>query len=173
MKRLTLALGMALLLVPTVAGAAPSPALNVIGMAKVGPSHNAGCTGIAQGCLTANGTFKGKPIAEGSFTLNFTVDWSKAKKTSTGATCATAGGTVELTAKNGDALQLDETGKICKGGKSKYPYRFNGSYSISGGANKYAQDGAGDGKASWQMLPANRLRVFAVGQFSMTTRQPQ
>jgi hypothetical protein len=172
MKKVILALGLALFLLPTVAGAASSPAMNVIGMGKVGTSNDSSCPGIAKGCLTATGTFRGKPIANGSFTLHFTVDWTKTTKSSTGGTCGTGGGSVELTAKNGDMLQLSETGKVCKGGKSAYPYSFNGSYSVNGGANKYSDVGVGNGKASWQFLPANRIRTFAVGAFRLDTRPP-
>jgi hypothetical protein len=170
MKKAILALLVALAL-PAVVGAASTPALSEQGSGKAGAAESS-CAGINQGCMSVTGTFKGKPIAAGSFTAKFTVDWSRAKKTSTGATCATGGGSVELTGKGGDALSLSETGKLCKGGKSQYPFRFNGTYSITGGAGKYESTGVGSGKASWQQLPAGKIRVFAVGGFSMKTRPP-
>jgi|SRR5579872_1905347 len=169
MKKALLVLAAAALLTPALAGASTS--LLVTGMGKVGAS-SAGCGGLAQGCLNATGTFKGRPIALGSWTAKFTVDWSHTVSIA-GATCATAGGTVDITGKSGNSLTLDETGKICKGGKSAYPYRFNGSYTIDAGGGIYATEGTGKGKASWQVLPANRLRLNAVGSFALSSRPPQ
>lgn len=160
----------AALLVP--AANAASPGLIVTGMGKLGPSQNASCSSIAQGCLAGTGTFRGHPIARGSFVGRFTVNWSRGT-TKNGVTCASGGGSLNIQDAAGNELELSETGKVCKGGTSKYAYRFNGSYSIVGGANKYAQDGVGNGKASWQLLPDNRIRVNAAGGFSLTTRQSQ
>lgn len=171
MKRALLALAVALALPAVAVGAASSPAFNEQGMGKV-QAADSSCMGITQGCISIAGTFRGKPIAAGSFTAKFTVDWSTAKKLGTGATCATAGGTVELTGKGENSLSLGETGHVCKGGKSKYPYRFNGTYSIDNGGGAYQNEGVGTGGATWQQLPGGggRIRLFAVGKFSLKTR---
>ncbi len=171
MKKALSALALAVLVVPALAGAKSSPPLTELGMGRVGAAETS-CAGISQGCLSVTGTFKGRPIVAGSFTAKFTVDWSSAKKLANGATCATGGGSVELTGKNGDALTLSETGHVCRGGSSSYPYRFNGTYSVDQGAGKYASEGVGTGKASWQFLPARRVRIFAVGGFKLLTRPP-
>ena len=171
MKRAFLALAVAALVLPTVVGAAASPAFNEQGTGKAGGT-NSSCMGVSQGCLSVNGTFKGKPIATGSFVAKFTVDWSKAKKLGSGATCATGGGSVDLSAKNGDTLTLSETGNVCKGGKSKYPFRFHGTFSITAGGGKYQSEGVGQGNASWLQLPGGRISLFSVGSFSMKTRPP-
>jgi hypothetical protein len=170
MKQAILAFAVAALVLVTSAAAAP--AFNEQGMGKAAASGS-NCLGIAQGCIQVNGTFRGKPISTGSFVAKFTVDWSSAKKTGTGATCATGGGSVDLSAKNGDTLSLNETGHVCKGGKSKYPYRFNGTFTITAGGGKYQSEGVGQGGASWQQLPTGRIRLLEVGSFSMKTRPPE
>src|SRR5258706_6690833 len=117
MKKLFLAVGLALFLVPTLAGAATS-AFQVVGQGKV-KGQTADCAGIAQGCLAAAGTFKGRPMTGGTFTAKFTVEWTNAKKVN-GATCASGGGTVDLARKARDALSLTATGTLCHGRSSSY-----------------------------------------------------
>ena|SRR5437868_14436236 len=169
MKKLFLAVGLALFLVPTLAGAATN--LQVVAQGKV-KGQTTDCAGIAQGCLSAAGTFKGRPMTGGTFTAKFTVDWTRAKKVN-GATCASGGGSVDLAGKAGDALSLTATGTLCKGGSSSYPYRFNGHYNIVAGGGKYATDGVGSGNVSWQKLPGTRLNLNVVGSLKMTARPPQ